>query len=308
MKKQGILIILLFVTCRLLGQQDPLYTQYMTNPLTINPSIAGLSGKHNVSLISRKQWLGIDGAPTTIALSYQGPYFNDQVGLGANLIHDRLGPVVQTALYMDYAYKLLLDENSNSRLSFGLMGGFNYYTYNLMSLTYSGVDDDIPIDGYDQRFLMNFGFGLSYYQPKFFFGVSVPKILRNSLSDEGNTLTMEDKEERHYFTMAGVVFVLSESLKFKPSVIARGVNGASVSFDLNATFVLDDKIWLGALYRYNNAIGAIVRWQVNEKLHIGYSYDFSVNSLQGYNCGTHEVFFSFDIGPKDGLKSTIPFF
>jgi len=41
--KQLTTIILLLLTVRVLAQQDPLYTQYLINPLVINPAYGGLN-------------------------------------------------------------------------------------------------------------------------------------------------------------------------------------------------------------------------------------------------------------------------
>lgn len=310
MKQMKFLMVLCFilVVISARAQQDPLFTQYMTNPITINPAIAGMRNVNNISLVSRQQWLGIDGAPTTLSLAYQGALNDNKVGVGVNLIHDRIGPVVQTGLYFDYSYRLQLNEEKDSRLSLGLMGGFNYYVYDLISLHYNGQDDDITADGYNERFLPNFGLGALYYSPNFFFGFSIPKILRNSLSATDNSLTINDKEERHYFAMAGAIFDINEDLKFKPSIITRAVTGAPVSLDLNATFMFFDKIWLGALYRVNSSWGGIIRWQINDKLHIGYSFDYANSRLKSYNSGTHEIFISFDIVSKDKIENVVRFF
>jgi type IX secretion system PorP/SprF family membrane protein len=300
-----IILLIVFGWRAVWAQQDPMFTQYTTNPVTVNPAIAGFRKVDNISLVSRKQWVGIDGAPTTVTLAYQGSFSDDNVGLGLNLIHDRLGPVVQTGVYFDYAYHLILDNVKRSRLSLGVMGGFNYYVYDLLSLYYNDSDDDITNDGYDNKFLPNFGVGIFYHNPKYFMGISVPKILRNSLSDSDNTLTVSDKEERHSFVMAGGIFILAENIKFKPSFIIRGVNGSPASVDLNATVMLYDKIWLGAMYRIGSSGGGIIRWQLNDNLHVGYSFDFATSRLKAYNSGTHEVLLSLDIfsrKPKSNVE------
>lgn len=302
----GLIFVLVGATAW--AQQDPMFTQYMTNPVTINPSIAGSRKVDNLSLVFRKQWVGIEGAPTTTALSYQGAFFNDKVGLGCNLIHDIIGPVVQTGLYFDYAYHLKLNDEKKRFLALGIMGGFNYYTFDLYSLQSDEPDDDVAYDGIERRFLPNFGVGLFYHTPNFFFGASLPKILRNSLSKTENTLSLEDKEERHFFAMTGVIIDVSNDIKFKPSMIGRGVDGAPVSLDLTATFMLYDKVWLGAMYRLGSSWGGLVRWQINPKLHLGYSFDFANSRLKSFNNGSHEIFISYDFGSDELIRNVKRFF
>jgi type IX secretion system PorP/SprF family membrane protein len=310
MKQLKLILGLIFVLegASVWAQQDPMFTQYMTNPVTINPSIAGSRKVDNLSLVFRKQWVGIEGAPTTASLSYQGAFFNNKVGLGCNLIHDIIGPVVQTGLYFDYAYHLKINEEKKQYLSLGIMGGFNYYTFDLYSLRSDVPDDDIAISGIERRFLPNFGIGLFYHTPNFFFGASMPKILRNSLSKADNTLTLEDKEERHFFAMTGIIIDITQNIKFKPSMIGRVVNGAPLSLDLTATFMFYDKVWLGAMYRVGSSWGGLVRWQINPKLHLGYSFDFANSRLKSFNNGSHEIYISYDFVSDNLIENVIRFF
>jgi type IX secretion system PorP/SprF family membrane protein len=286
---------LLIMTASVFAQQDPMYTQYITNPITINPAIAGIRNITNLSLVYRNQWVGMEGAPNTTALSYQTLLSQRKVGLAGTMIHDRIGPVVQTGLYADYAYHLTLDKVKKRQLALGLMGGFNYYSFDIVSLRSSHPDDDIPVDGLNRRFLPNFGVGAFYHTPSYFLGASLPKLLRNSLSKTDNTLTAESREERHLFVMTGAIIDINPLFKFRPSTIGRMVNGAPASLDINATIVYNEQVWLGALYRLGVSWGAMMGWQISKQMYIAYSYDFSHKLLRGAQFGTHEIMLSFDL-------------
>ncbi len=47
------------------AQQDPHYTQYMYNMSVMNPAYAGSKENLSMGLLYRKQWVDIEGAPTT---------------------------------------------------------------------------------------------------------------------------------------------------------------------------------------------------------------------------------------------------
>jgi hypothetical protein len=64
------------------GQQDPIFTQYMFNLQTINPAYAGMWEKTGFNSLFRKQWLGIEHAPLTQALSMYTPLRKANVGVG----------------------------------------------------------------------------------------------------------------------------------------------------------------------------------------------------------------------------------
>ena len=306
MKKHIYLLVFLLSTLTVYAQQDPMFTQYMNNPISINPAIAGSREVANLTSIFRKQWIGIDGAPSTMSLTFDNSFKENKVGLGTSIIYDVIGPVIQTGLYFDYSYHLMFEDQK--KLSLGLMGGFNYYHFDLVNLRSYSEDDDIATDGYSSKFLPNFGVGIFYYTPNFFIGASVPKLLQNSLEDSDESLESENREERHYFLMSGCIFNIDEDIKLKPSAITRIVAGSPVNFDLNLTLMLKDKFWIGATYRFKNSVGGIVRWQLNDQLHLGYSYDYSTSLISNYNYGSHEIFISYDFIRKGERKIRQRFF
>ena len=73
------------------AQQDPQYTQYMYNTMSVNPAYAGQREVLSVTGLHRTQWVGIDGAPQTQTLGIHAPLRNDKIGLGLSIVNDALG-------------------------------------------------------------------------------------------------------------------------------------------------------------------------------------------------------------------------
>ena len=71
------------------SQQDPVFTQYLNNMLTIQPAYAGSSGALNITGISRAQWVGFEGAPNTNTLTVSAPLRGFNVGLGVSIVNDK---------------------------------------------------------------------------------------------------------------------------------------------------------------------------------------------------------------------------
>ncbi|MCG8581530.1 MAG: type IX secretion system membrane protein PorP/SprF [Bacteroidales bacterium] len=275
------------------AQQDPMYTQYMFNTLAYNPAYAGTREVLSIMGLSRHQWVGFEGAPSTQTLTAHSAV-GDNVGLGFTIMHDRLDPTRQTGVYFDYAYRLMVTEKS--KLSFGIKGGFNFYQNNFSSLSTGNVADDPALSGSDyNKFLPNFGVGIFYYSDKFYFGASIPKLLENKL-DNGDieVLGTSGKETRHYFFTSGYVFDLNENVKFKPSILARLTQAAPMSLDINMNFLLKEKLWVGGFYRIESSFGAIVQYQFNQQFKVGYGYDMTTNELSNYNNGTHEIMLLYE--------------
>jgi type IX secretion system PorP/SprF family membrane protein len=283
---------LLFAATRVGAQQDPMYNQYMFNTLAFNPAYAGSAEVFTVMALSRHQWVGFDGAPATQTLLAHTPLKAQKLGVGMTLIADKIGPTQQTSVFTDLAYRIQVTEGS--QLSFGLKGGFNILRADLASLSTVEVDPaNVNIQG---RLLPNFGFGLFWHSRMYYVGLSAPKLLQNDLSALGDGMILASaQEKRHYFLIGGYVMDLNRDLKFKPSVMLRAVAGAPVSLDLNANFLLRERIWFGALYRVGNAFGLLGQYQVNDQLRVGYAFDLTTTRLAAYNAGTHEIMLSYDL-------------
>jgi type IX secretion system PorP/SprF family membrane protein len=77
------------------AQQDPQFSQYMFNLLALNPAYAGSAERLSLKALSRHQWVGFEGAPTTQTLTAHAPVFRQAIGLGGTLMRDEHGPVTQ---------------------------------------------------------------------------------------------------------------------------------------------------------------------------------------------------------------------
>lgn len=271
------------------AQQDPLYSQYMFNTLAFNPAYAGSADVFTIMALSRHQWVGFKGAPATQTLSLHSPLPGQKLSLGGSLIHDVAGPARQTSAFVDLAYRIRTGEDT--RLSFGLMGGVNFFQADLATLT--TVQTETANGNIRGKALPNFGFGLFWHSPRYYMGVSAPKLLENTIGTDGVVAT--NKEFRHYFLMGGYVLDLTQDLKFKPSFMLRAVQGAPLSLDLNASFLLRDRVWFGAMYRFGNGVGVMAQYQFNEQLRAGYAFDLTTTRIGAYNAGTHEIMLSYDL-------------
>jgi len=288
-----LVILFVLIGFKSQAQTDPMFTQYMHNPVSINPAYAGSRGTLNFVAMNRLQWIGIEGAPRTLALSVNSPFLNYNVGVGLTVLRDEIGPTKQTGIYADYAYHLKL--NDEVKLSFGVKGGVNLYDVNLLNLRGAQNDNVVAYDGISRLTLPNFGIGTYLYADNYYVGFSIPKILQNKLTTYNTTTSANNREVRNIFIAGGMVFNLSESFRLKPSSTIRITNGASISTELTAAFQFKNRLWFGGMYRIGDAIGALLKLDVTNQLSIGYSYDLTQSQLRPYTLGTHEIFISYDM-------------
>ena len=297
--KNILIIACLSVVSTLSAQQDPQFTQYMYNTMSVNPAYAGSRNHTVINALMRTQWVGLNGAPQSQTLSYDTRLGYSGFGLGVNIVNDRLGPSNETFLDVNGSYRIQLAEEGF--LSFGLKLGGRLLNVDWTKGTYKNQNDDVFDRGNLNKFLPTIGAGLYYYTNKWYVGVAVPNFISTDHYDDTKTIVAQ--ERLHYFAIAGYVFDLNENIKFKPAVLSKIVTGAPWSVDVSANFLFNEKFSLGAAWRWDDSISSLLGFQVNRYMHLGYSYDLTTSNYSNYNSGTHELMFRYEIPRPKSLKS-----
>lgn len=302
MKKLTLIFTTLLVSCIGYSQQDAMYTHYSFNTLAVNPAYAGSRDVITVTGLHRSQWVGFDGAPTTQTLTIHSPIFTESLGFGASLVNDKIGPIKQTSFYIDLSYKINL--SSKTKLSFGLKGGGNLMQGDLNNLETTTANDNAFVN-IENQFMPNAGIGLYLFNENWYFGISSPRVLENSLT-LSNTVNTLNKEKRHYFFIAGYITKLTNTLKFKPTTYIKATEAAPLEADITAMLIFQDKLELGLMARTGDAVGALIGFNFNSQFRAGYSFDWSFQNTTGlYNSGSHEIMLRYDIVnlKKDKIRS-----
>ncbi len=300
MKKFLVISIVVLFSLKGEAQTDPLYTQYRVNMMSVNPAYAGSRNALTVGYLYRNQWVGLEGAPTTQTILAHSP-INNNLGFGASVTHDVIGPTKQTAIYANTSGRIKM---GSTYLAAGIQFGLDYFKTDFQSIT-TGTGVDNAFAENNTLVLPNVGAGLYLYNPRYYLGFSIPKVLSSVLYDNsgaGGDVT----QKRHYIAIAGYVFDLKSNIAFKPSVLARFVEGAPMSFDITTQFILAEKFWIGPFYRWAESAGVIVGYNVTQQFKIGYSYDYSVSELVDYNSGSHELSLTYDFIYSSGKKLKSP--
>jgi len=303
MKKLSLfaLILLLVFTTDIYSQQDPQYTHYMYNMNVVNPAYAGSRGTLSISALYRTQWVGLDGAPKTGTLSIHAP-IGKNLAMGFSAISDEIGPVQEQNIYVDFSYTINTSEEG--RLAFGLKGGVTLQDIGLVSILLPQDPNDPLFSDNVNEVYPNFGAGLYYYTEKFYAGLSAPNLIETVHFEKESGIISKASEKMHYFFTTGYVFDLSETLKFKPSAMAKAVAGSPLSIDVSANFLMNDRLEAGVNYRFGDSVSGLINFGVTPDLRIGYGYDYTTTNLGNFNSGTHEIFLLWDIDfSKKNLKS-----
>ncbi len=281
------------------AQQQAMYTQYMFNGLAINPAYAGSQEALSITALARKQWAGFDGAPSTQTFSVHSPVSNRKAAWGLLLSHDNIGVTDQYAIYGMYAYRLKLGKGT---LATGLQAGVDSYRAGFSQVNVRQNGDDLFTFDDVQGMIPNFGAGVYYSTNRFYTGFSLPRLLTNVYPGDNQARA---RQYQHWFFTTGYVFDLSRTLKLKPNLLVKAVEGAPVEFDINANLLIQEKFWVGLSYRSLDAVSGLLEFQATEQFKFGYSYDYTLTELRPYQGGSHEVMLNYQLRFKK-TKITSP--
>jgi len=296
------------------AQGDPFFSQYMNNPLEINPANAGLfQGDFRGIANYRRQFANIGDPFTTIGASvdFQAIEFNqDFFGVGINLVNDKAGVSESSNLNanLSLAYTKTMDRYSNHYVSLGLNMGIGQKSLTTSDLrwdnqwTTTGFDPSIDpreTNLADANTYFDLGGGIAY-----FFG-STDESVKLHIGVAGYHLNQPDitflgQEEKLYrrvvFNGGAEINPASNPLKFYPNFIhiEQGPNKMTMigsdfgwSFGTSSRmtgFLSQSSIALGTYYRVGSAFVPMVKLQAGG-FQVGISYDITIGNLPRANDG-----------------------
>lgn len=283
--------IFFFVLClyqNVSAQQDPIYAQYLNNPLTINPAYAGINNQFSARVQARTQWAGIEANPQTFNFSGNMSIVQNKMGVGLVVLHDQLGDIRNIEVAVPISYKIKFND---TYLSFGMQAGIVNQNNNPDALTIRDAGDQAFASFSEISF--NLGAGLMLKNDKFRVGLSVPRLIPAKFTTlDGTPIELY---KQHYYLFGSYTFMMNEKLWFRPSVLLRGTQGAPISLDLNPTFTFREFYSAGIFTRNFKTYGALVQMLYNN-FHLGYVFELPGSKDSSLRFTSHEITFGLSIG------------
>jgi type IX secretion system PorP/SprF family membrane protein len=287
--------VMIFIFATVSGQsryfdERYIYTQANLLPQLINPGAFGHSNQHQILGNYRNKWTGIDGAPQTFTMSYNGPVGNG-LGLGINVLSDRFGALETTKGAIGLSYMIKSETN---QVGFGISG--EYIKHGLSGFGNADPSDPLIAQGIDGVEYFDASFGIfGIYMDKLTYGIALPSAVSARISEIDNT---SSERELGFILQFGYKLNIQEDITMTPNLIMKRLANVPAHVDLNLNFgFLQDRLiggvnyTLGADKRLGFLIGAKV-----EKLNFYYSYNTSSNPIQDYNNGSHELTLAVNFG------------
>lgn len=293
MKKRNynyILTVLLFVmSSTLFAQQESTFSFYKYHMNMVNPAYVGMDKETLGTSSIRTQWTGIESAPKTQAVSFGTPLGNN-LGFGMSVVNDRTFIEKQTFVGIDFSYKVKMNETFD--LYLGLKAAGNFYDVNTAGLETYNMQADPALTSI-HSFNPNIGVGAVLKNDKFFVSLSLPRLLNTERAKTENGYATVSTDRPHAYLSSGYDFDLNSSLKLKPSVMVRYVNGAPMSVDLNTMLQIENNLEIGGMYRTDKAYAAMANITINNRFIFGFAYEMSTRPTLASAKNTNEIFLQF---------------
>lgn len=268
----------------LFSQQEPATTQFWNTYLYSNPATAGLFNRISVSTLFQNQWAGVTGAPADIFANGSARINAIRGGAGLSYLYDQTGHNKSSTLTASYAFHFQLAHGR--RLSIGIAGGIKQIR--LQSKWIPPVtmyDPALPHGGTKAAFDANFG--LAYADSNFRAGVSMTNL--NAPMVRSGIIA---------YSIARYVWAFAEyDFHLRKVTLTPRIGGITdfnqLTFSASVMAMINNRFWFGANYMYQNSVGLMIGCDFYGKYRIGYSYDYTINKLNTYSQGTHEVVLAF---------------
>ncbi len=309
-----------------IAQYDAQFSNYWAVTGFFNPANAGRSGNLEAMALYRQQWLGIKGAPGTALVTGDMPmnFLGRTHGVGVVLYSEKIGLFEHMIASAQYAYKKNIGKGT---FSAGIQVGYISENFYGSKIDPKDINDDyhqFPDAGIPENDVKGSGvdasFGLMFYKPKWYVGLSTTHLLGSELK-LGENYIMEIP--RAYYLTGGYNIQLKNPLlELRPSFLIKTtemgpvVEGDSITGDAIKAMMTMTQIDLSLRMIYNKTYWGGLGWRKGDAATVmfggkfsmveaGYAYDFPISTMLKGSSGSHELFIklTIDLDKKKGKKN-----
>ena len=316
-------IIFLFLFTLNLKAQDPIFSQFIANPLYLNPAYAGIGEGMTINGHYRNQWSNINNGFKTYSVSWCSREPKLGGGIGLTLLKDISpnGIIVSNQINFLYTYNIV-DPNERFSIHTGLKTGYNNKLLNWDGLIFSDQLDPIlglqfqtaatkPI--FDQVSYWNFAtgiigrFGIPYKGDiaDNEIGISINNLNKpiESLQSIGSRLPI--RWTIHYLTTFPIVqFGSLKKYYIYLTPLFKYENQKNIMVTTFGLYAATSNITFGMMYQnklfpfikqHTNAwiLNAGFKWNEDNPFQLGLSYDINTSGINTLSGGIFEISLNF---------------
>ena len=298
-KLLSICTIFLFCVQSLVAQNTPVFNQFYANPFQFNPAFIANNGYTEANLFYRKQWIGIENAPTTAAINFQAPVGRN-VSLGFTSYSDKAILLSTTSVLGTFGYRARFGQNHH--INFGLSAGLGFNNFDFAAL--EDTNDPALQNITQNNVFINGQFGISYQLKNLTLGFALPKLFSSRPNINGeNFSAVRFDEFRNKFGSASYTFKVKR-VSIIPMAIYRALDNKQDQWEGVLITNIRELFWVGASYRTNYGLIGMIGVNLKGLLRVGYSYEHSTGDIGQVSNGSHEIYLGARFG-KTNREETI---
>lgn len=285
MKTNFILIILILSFWSLSGQNDIQFSNQSFMRITYNPAATGQQKYWSANSFVRYQWVDVNNAPVTKLFNIHKYFEKPNIGLGINIVNDKLG--LENNYYIKTSYSYHLKLKDETFLSMGLGAGIISKSFDIASLQ---LENSETVDLNSETVLKpDFDAGFEFNNSNWTIGIASTHITNNLFRSDNYI------PARHYYFYSR--YMLKEFNGVDLS-FAYSLNSSKIKtqHEINITAFCKRSMICGYSYRLNESHVIIAGMDINQRIRLLYSYDMNVGRLAGVSRGSHEVMLQFKLG------------
>jgi len=326
MIRQLFLIFGLLLVCHFAKAQDPIFSQFYSSPLQINPAFAGNTYGPHIALNYRNQWPELNNAYITYSLAYDQFSSSLNIGYGLSILSDEAGNGLLKTNKISGFFAYRLQVNRNFHLKIGVEGSAVQARYDWSKFLFLDQLDDrfgnttpggspIPTEEIPPENLSNTYFdisaGLLAYSKMFYGGISIKHLNTPDESLLGINDNLNTGLPIRFTIHGGMEIKVREGNKRKsaafisPNImfIKQG-NFGQLNVGAYGSLGL---IFTGVWYRQalSNPDAVIFLIGIKKGIYkFGYSYDLTISGLSGHTGGSHEISVTLTFERDNGTDYT----
>ncbi len=286
MKNYFIIISIFILSFHSKAQYFQSLSNFYMNGQYFNPAYAGSREVLSSTLTYRNQWIGLEGAPKTMSFGFHTPLKHLNLASGFVAFTDKIGVSRLSGLAVNYVYRIRMKEGKRN-LAFGLKTGILSFRADHSELKINDAGDNVFNGVIINQSKFDFGFGIYYYAPNYFFSISTPLFSNFGYNSFALNDSITTKVNNTYIT-TGFVLKLGKDVELMPSLYVKSIKN-DTQLDLNLSFIALKTLLFGINIRSTEALVFNFEYQINQQLRLGYAHDFVTSPLHKTTTGTHEI-------------------
>ncbi len=304
--------------------QDPIFSQFQSSPLQLNPALAGDDYNARLAINYRLQWPGLSAAYNTFSIGYDQFFRKTNLAMGINIVSDAAGGGALNSNKISGIIGYRLKVNKSTFLKGGIDVAFAQKKLNWNKLIfYDAIAESggnitpggsfLPSKevepGNTNRGFLDVGSGLLLYNTSYFIGITFDHMNtptdRFLLDAKQNYVGLPLRWSIH----GGYQLPLDRKMKdklpsyFSPNFLfTKQGSFNQLNLGLNASI---SQLFGGIGYRHSNSNGDAVIINAGlrtENLKIGYSFDFTVSGITVSEGGAHELGITYIFGEGKNIS------